>query len=54
MFLESVNCLNHDHYSYKALDEVFSIDIEQMFAYLFTDCPVQMELAKRRKIFGKI
>lgn len=46
--------LNHEHLSIKIIDEVFQIDIERMFELLFTDCPFQDELAKRRKIFDVV
>lgn len=46
-------CENHDHPGKLYLDEVFSIDVDQMFQLLFTDCEFYLEFTRARKTSGK-
>lgn len=42
---------NHEHYGMETVDEVFQIDIDDMFTMLFTDSPLFSEFIRRRRTY---
>lgn len=44
-------CTEHDHFSRTYMNEVFSIPVDKMFEYLFTDSPFFRSFAETRKTY---
>jgi hypothetical protein len=47
-------CLHHDHFDIAVLHEVFPLNVDAVFAAIFTDSSVQRSLMARRHTRGKI
>ena len=49
----AVECVGHEHNGFTSLDDVFSIPIEQMFDYIFTESKLYLDFIAARKTFGE-
>lgn len=44
-------CTGHEHFSLHVLDEVFQINVDEMFTFLFTDSPIFKEFISLRQTY---
>lgn len=42
------SCADHKHYSVPLINDIYNYDVDSMFAFVFSDCPVQQTLSKQR------
>lgn len=45
-------CERHEHFGIHVIDEIFRINIDEVFKNLFTDCPIFQEFIQIRNTYG--
>ena len=49
---DAVQCDGHDHFDIDVVDEVISLNVDDVFNHIFSDSPLFTEFIRRRRTSG--
>lgn len=53
IFAGHLTCTGHEHFDIHLIDEVFHVNVDEVFTCLFTDSPFFQEFVQLRNTYGE-